>query len=199
MGLLDGLVGQIAKQALGGNGAGQQPNLGNMIGGLLGGQQGGALGNVLGSVLGGAGQGGAGGGQLAGILGQLLGGQGGKGGIPPQLLMALVPVVLGFIQKNGGVEKLLGALSNSGMGAQAQSWINQGENQPMDPSHAGQLFGMEQISQLAAQHGVDAGVVSKGLSALLPEIVNQLTPDGNTGNAATANAEIGQLLGALLK
>ncbi len=192
MGMLDGLVGQIAQQALAGQG-GQQGGLGGLLGGLLGGQQQQA--------------GGAGG--LGGLLGGLLGGgqqqpqanpQGGGfnlGGSSPQLLIALLPLVLGWVQQQGGIGNVLSSLSNSGLGAQAQSWIGAGENHPVDPQAVGQVFGADQIAQVASQVGASPAEVQGGIASLLPQIINQLTPNGDTSTAGAADNEIGAILGQL--
>lgn len=97
---LTNIVEILAKQALGG----QQQSQGGL---------GGGLGGVLGSVLGGlGGQQQSQGSGLGGVLGSVLGGlTGGQQQQAPQasgfnassLLIAVVPLVLGWIQQNGAV------------------------------------------------------------------------------------------------
>ncbi|WP_410209866.1 YidB family protein [Aquirhabdus sp.] len=190
MGMLDGLVGQIAQQALAQGG--QQGGLGGLLGGLLGGQQqqagGGGLGGLLGGLLGGGQQPAQADGQSGGFS---------LGGNSPQLLAALLPLVLGWVQQQGGIGNVLSSLSNSGLGAQAQSWIGGGENHPVDPQAVGQVFGADQIAQVASQVGVSPEAVQNGLASLLPHVINQLTPNGDTSTAGAADNEIGAILGQL--
>jgi uncharacterized protein YidB (DUF937 family) len=50
---------------------------------------------------------------------------------------------------------------------------------PISPEVLGQIFGQGQIQQMGRQFGVeDPTVASGGLAALLPELINQLTPQG---------------------
>lgn len=187
MGMLDGLVGQIAQQAL--NQGGQQGGgLGGMLGGLLGGgqQQGGGLGGMLGGLLGG---GQAQADQQAGGIN--------LGGASPTIMAALLPAVLGWVQQQGGIGNAVSTLTNSGLGSQVQSWVGTGENQAADPSALGQLLGSDKIAQVAAQVGVSPEEVQGGLAALLPQVVNHLTPNGDTSNAEEADSTVSSILGKL--
>lgn len=205
MGLLDGLVGQIASQALNQNNQQSQGGLGDILGSVLGGATNqnqssmGGLGNVLGGVLansmGGNNQGGGLGNVLGGILGNSLGG--GQGGNKNMLLAALLPMVLGWIQKQGGLSQAFNQLSGMGMGTQAQSWMSNAPNQSVPPDMMSQLFNSQEINQVAQQTGMGQADVMQGLSALLPEVMNQLTPKGDLQTEGQANQEIGDILGQL--
>ncbi len=185
MGMLDGLIGQIAQQAMQGGGQ-QSGGLGSIVGSLLSGQQGG-LGGVLGGLLGGQ----PAQGQTARPGGFNL------GAASPAILAAVLPLVLNWVQQQGGIGNVLSSLSNSGLGAQAQSWIGSGENHPVDPQAIGQIFSPDQIAQVAAKVGVSPEEVQNGLATVLPHVINQLTPNGDTTNANEANDEIGAVLGKL--
>ncbi len=185
MGMLDGLVGQIAQQALA-QGGQQGGGLGGMLGGLLGGQQSGGLGSMLGGLLGG--------GQPQ--ADQPAGGTN-LGGISPQILVTLLPAVLAWVQQQGGISNAISTLTNSGLGTQVQSWVGTGANQAVDPQALSQLLGSDKIAQVAAQVGVSPEQVQSGLAALLPQVVNHLTPNGDTTNAEEANSDISAVLGKL--
>lgn len=189
MGMLDGLVGQIAQQAL--NQGGQQGGgLGGVLGGLLGGgqQQGGGLGGMLGGLLGGGQQQGD---QQAGGIN--------LGGASPMIMAALLPAVLGWVQQQGGIGNVVSSLTNSGLGSQVQSWVGTGENQPVDPAALSQILGSDKIAQVAAQVGASPEDVQGGLAALFPQVVNQLTPNGDTSNADEADGAISSILSKLGK
>jgi uncharacterized protein YidB (DUF937 family) len=124
---------------------------------------GGGLGDILGQVLGGGAQRGGGGGGMGDILGQVLGGGAGGGG------------------GSGGMDGLGGLLEQmqrAGYGEQARSWVGTGQNMPVSPDVLGQIFGQGGIEEIARQAGVTPQEASTGLSELLPEVVNQVTPDG---------------------
>lgn len=161
--------------------------LDDILGGLTGGAQrggmsseAGGLGDILGSVLGG--------GQTS------RGGFGGKG----MLIAALMPMVLSWIQRNGGLSGALSKVTGMGHEEQARSWMSNNEvNDNLDPNEINRLFDESEIQQVAAQTGANDSEVRQGLAELLPEVMNQLTPNGNLDNEGEANQEIEQIISQL--
>lgn len=170
----------------------------------LGGQQQsqGGLGGILGSVLGGLGggqqqqsQGG-----LGGVLGSVLGGlTGGQQQQAPQaggfnassLLVAVVPLVLGWIQQNGGLQGALAKLQGSGLGDQVQSWVDPSQgNGQVDVQQIQSLFGAAQVEQVAQQVNVPTTEVYGAISTVLPQIIDSLTPHGDDTDQNEANDDI---------
>ena len=134
-------------------------------------------------------------GLLDGILGSvagsvLSGGQSAQGGDPLDALTSslgagnqlrsndLLGAVMSLVQQNGGLPGVLNMLRNSGLGQQADSWVGTGPNAAVSPDQITQAFGGSGIGNLAAQLGTSTGQAGSILSQLLPELVNQLTPDG---------------------
>lgn len=170
------------------SGFGLDDILGGLTGGLTGSNQ---HGNVS-----------SGAGGLGDILGSVLGGQrnrsgfGGKG----MLIAALMPMVLSWIQRNGGLSGALSKITSMGQGheQQARSWMSNNElNDNLDPNEVNRLFDESEIQQVATQTGANDSEVRQGLAELLPEVMNQLTPNGNLGNEAEANQEIDQIIDQL--
>jgi uncharacterized protein YidB (DUF937 family) len=130
------------------------------------------LGKMLGSLGGGtAGSGGSG--DIAGALGGLLGGE-------------------------GGLEGLVGQLQAGGLGDQVQSWVGTGPNQPVDPDQLASALGPDKVNQLASQTGIDVGSLLPMLAAMLPQIINALTPDGRVpSGGGAAGFDIGSVLQGL--
>ena len=121
---------------------------------------------------------GAGGG-LGDLIGQVLGGAGGGGAA-------------------GGLGGLLEQLRRAGFGEQANSWVGTGANKPIPPDAMTQIFGPEGIEQISRQSGLSEDEVSSGLSQLLPEVVDRMTPGGDVPDAdALANSvdDLGRRLG----
>ncbi|WP_131667776.1 YidB family protein [Psychrobacter pygoscelis] len=204
-----GGLGDVLGSVLGGSNQGYNPQqynrvdpnqlgLDDLLGGLMGG---GGLGSVLGGgSQGSRGLGGMGTGGLGSILGSVLGGQhrrsgfGGKG----MLVAALMPLVLSWIQRNGGLSGALGKLSSLGFGNQTQSWMStQDANDNVDPNEIDKIFDHHEIMQIAQKTGADETEVRQGLAELLPEVVNQLTPNGDLATEQEANEEIEQIMGQL--
>ncbi len=116
----------------------------------------GGLGDIIGSLLGGgSGSGGAGGG-LGGLLG------GGSAG-------AVVSSGLGNLVKD---------FQDSGYGKAAQSWVGQGPNEEIAPNDLAKAMGSDAIDAIARQTGMNRDDLLATLSQHLPELINQLTPNG---------------------
>lgn len=204
--MLDKLIGAALQGLAGGGGGGAagggSPML-NIIMQLLlsGGQQqqqagGGGLGGLLGQVLGGGAGAGAGNNPLGGLLsGMMGGGRGQAGGGNP--LEALAGAILGGGggQGGSGLGGLLSQLQGSGLGREADSWVSQGPNMAVSPDKLSQAFGQERLSKLAQQNGMDLNEMLSGLSQHLPDVVNQLTPQGRLPQANELQDLLGQFMG----
>ncbi len=146
-----------------GGGGGLGDILGNIFGGNAGGVPGGMpdrRGMPGGSVPQAGGPFGGGGGGLGGILGGLLGG-------------AAAGSVL-----NGGLGQVINDLQRSGQGRAAQSWVGRGENEAIAPDDLASALGADTISQLSQHTGMPQNELLQGLSQSLPDLVDQLTPEG---------------------
>ena len=158
--------------------------------------------DILGGLIGGNKQGhaSANSGGLGDILGSVLGGQRTKGGFGGKgmLVAALMPLVLSWIQRNGGLSGALSKITGMGYENQARSWMSNHElNDNLDPHEVNRLFDEDEIRQVAAHTGANEMEVRQGLAELLPEVMNQLTPHGNLDNEAEANQEIDQIISQL--
>jgi uncharacterized protein YidB (DUF937 family) len=69
-------------------------------------------------------------------------------------------------------------MQRAGFGDQARSWVGTGQNMPISPDALGQVFGQGGIEEIARQAGLTPREASEGLSELLPEVVDRVTPDG---------------------
>ncbi len=117
----------------------------------------GLLDNVLGGLLGGGGNAGP----LQQILGSVLAGQGGGG-----------------YGGGSGIQGLIGAFEQAGLGHVANSWVGNGPNQPVSPNQLQQVFGQNQVNQWSQQTGMPQETILSELSRLLPHAVDQMTPNG---------------------
>jgi uncharacterized protein YidB (DUF937 family) len=59
-----------------------------------------------------------------------------------------------------------------------QSWIGTGQNLPISPEQLQQVLGGDTVAGLARQLGLSPQDASQGLAGLLPQLVDQLTPQG---------------------
>ncbi len=125
------------------------------------------MGQVAGSLLGGGGQ--------FGQLGSLVSGL--SGGNPSQA-GNLLAAAAALVQQNGGLTEVLAKFQQAGLGAEAQSWVGTGPNASISGDQLTSVLGGGAIGQLASQLGVSTGQAGSTLAQLLPEIINQLTPQG---------------------
>ena len=132
----------------------------------------GILGNVIGAALGGN----QGQSPLGAILGGLTGGGGGN---------VLLQIGLSLLQQNGGLGGVLGKFREAGMGAQADSWVGTGQNMNILPDQLQQVFGSGALGDIAAKLGMSQDQAGSAMSQVLPELINQLTPQGQV----TADSE----------
>ena len=78
----------------------------------------------------------------------------------------------------GGLSGLVNKLTQAGAGPQVNSWVGNGPNQPIEPNHLGAALGPDVLSQLAARTGLSQQQIMEGLAQVLPQLVNNLTPNG---------------------
>jgi uncharacterized protein YidB (DUF937 family) len=182
MGLLDGLLGELAGAALGGGAQARSP-----IGGAGGGQA--ELLRIVLSML--AGGGGArapqGGGGLDGVLGQVLGGALGGGAAPAGMGGGGL----------GGLGELMARFQQAGLGDKMDSWVGTGENAPIEPGQLSSALGADTLGQIASQLGMSQRDVAGQLSQMLPEVIDRLTPHGRVPEGGLGGVE--DLLGQLLQ
>jgi uncharacterized protein YidB (DUF937 family) len=128
----------------------------------------GIVGNVMGSILGGN--------REDNPLGRILAGMHGGNSSPQGL--SLIQIVLSLLQQNGGLNGVLDKFRQGGMAQQADSWVSSGQNMGISPEQLQQVFGSSTIGTIAAQLGLSNEQAGSAMSQVLPEVVNQLTPQG---------------------
>lgn len=126
------------------------------------------IGNVLGPALGGN--------QRQDPLGSILSGLG--GGSQTQSGSLLLQVALLLLQQNGGLDGVLGRLRQGGLGQQADSWVGTGRNMNISADQLQQIFGTSTMDDLASQLGMPQERANATMAQVLPELINQLTPQG---------------------
>jgi uncharacterized protein YidB (DUF937 family) len=139
---------------------------------------------------------------LLDIVGGMLGGQQGQGqgsGGQAELLNLIVGMLAGGGQggEGGGLGALLQQLQAAGLGEQAQSWVGTGQNLPVSGEQLQNVFGGDQMSQMAEKMGLSVGDLGSQMSQMLPQVVDQLTPNGQMPEGGLG--DLGNLLGGLLR
>jgi len=131
-------------------------------------------------------------GMLDGLLGSLMGGMQQGGGAQQSPLMQ---IALQLMQQNGGLPGILGRFQQAGYGAQADSWVSTGQNQPISADALSQVLGHGQLAQIAQQLCMSQGEAAGGLASVLPQLVDRMTPHGQV--PADHNDMVAQALAML--
>ena len=150
--------------------------LGDLLKGS-GGSGGGGLGDLLGGILGGGARGGS------------LGG-GALGGNP--MLRMLLPLVASLLM-NGGLQKILGRLQQSGKGEKGRSWVSAGANEPVDAADVKEALDDEELAEIARQLGVSEDEAADAVAQVLPDVVDQATPQGELPDDDELDRTFGRL------
>jgi uncharacterized protein YidB (DUF937 family) len=103
-----------------------------------------------------------------GGLGDLL-----KGGLGGLLAGGAAGSVL-----SGGLNDLLKQFQQSGHSDTANSWVGTGPNKDISPNDLASALGSDKINALMSQSGMSRDDLLQGLSQYLPQVVDQLTPQG---------------------
>jgi uncharacterized protein YidB (DUF937 family) len=79
---------------------------------------------------------------------------------------------------SGGLNDLLKQFQDQGHTETANSWVGTGPNKQISPGDLASALGADQINTLASQTGLSRDELLAGLAKQLPDVINQLTPDG---------------------
>ena len=107
------------------------------------------------------------------VVGALAGGQSGGNA-------ALLESVMQLINnpQTGGLAGLVQSFQQGGLGEIVNSWVSTGKNLPISAEQIQSVLGGSSLQDIAAKLGVGQQQASGSLAELLPQIVDQLTPNG---------------------
>ncbi len=112
------------------------------------------------------------------------------------LLIAVLPLVLAWIQKQGGLQGALDKLKGQGLTRQVDDWVSTGpgENAHVDPQQVQNLFDEQEVEEVAQQTHTPKQDVYGAISQVLPQIIDSLTPQGEQTSKQEANSDIQNVL-----
>jgi uncharacterized protein YidB (DUF937 family) len=95
-----------------------------------------------------------------------------------------------YIAKQGGLQNVIAQFEQGGLGEQVKSWVGTGKNLPVSAEQISKVLGGAGASGLLAQFagklGVSPEVVNQQLAEHLPQVVDQMTPNGKVEDQAAA-------------
>jgi uncharacterized protein YidB (DUF937 family) len=100
-----------------------------------------------------------------------------------------------LLAEQGGLGGLVEKFKQGGMADQVNSWIGNGQNVPITAEQISQIFGSDTVRNIARQLGIDPEQAAQQLSAMLPGLIDKLTPHGEVPAGGLSNP--GDLMGML--
>ena len=85
---------------------------------------------------------------------------------------------LELLQQRGGLDGLVRRFQEQGLGDVIASWVSTGANQPITPEQLARILDPEQLRELSRQAGIAVSRLPEALAALVPTLVDRLTPEG---------------------
>jgi len=83
-----------------------------------------------------------------------------------------------LVSSSGGLQGLTSKLASSGLGQQVQSWVGNGQNQPVSGSQVQDAVDPSQIHAMSQQSGMSHEETADHVAQALPHMVDQATPQG---------------------
>jgi len=93
----------------------------------------------------------------------------------------VVGALIGLLGSQGGVGGLSGLVQKfeqMGLGHLIGSWIGTGQNLPISADQVQSVLGSGRLAQLAQQAGIPPEQASSMIAAVLPGLIDRLTPNG---------------------
>ena len=149
-------------------------------------------------------------GLIDGLLGQLMGGAGAEGGLGSLVSMAAKnPQIVGAVASllstrdssvggSGGLGGLVSAFQQKGLGDMVSSWISTGPNPPVSAAQVTDVLGNDTVAQFAQKSGVPTSEAGSLLAALLPTVIDKLTPNGKMPDVNALEGTLSSLLSGFM-
>ncbi len=110
----------------------------------------------------------------------------------------IVGQVLDMIKNHpGGITGLVESFHQNGLGGIISSRIGTGQNQPISGDQLQAVLGSSQVAKLATKLGMSPDQAKAALSQILPQMVDELSPQGQLPQGGMLDAAMGMLKGRL--
>jgi uncharacterized protein YidB (DUF937 family) len=100
--------------------------------------------------------------------------------VPPAMSASLVQEAVGLLTggSSGGLGELAQGFERQGLGHVIGSWLGPGENLPISGPQLQSVLGDQRLAQAAQRLGLPPAAAATTLAAVLPAVVDRLTPNG---------------------
>jgi uncharacterized protein YidB (DUF937 family) len=107
----------------------------------------------------------------------------------------LVEGLLELVEQSGGVEGVSRIFESRGLGAETRSWIGTGDNRSISADQLLGALGRDRVGALSRRAGLSESLGAGAIAAILPALIDKLTPDGR----APETAELHQRAGGIIR
>lgn len=119
----------------------------------------------------------------------------------------LIPALTGLFSNDAGefdISSIMENLNAGGLMSLAQSWLGDGDNEPVSGEQITNILGSDKISAFASQLGLSEDQAIGGLQEAVPSIIDQVSSGGSLmdmagsllgGDNSAASGGLGGLLG----
>jgi uncharacterized protein YidB (DUF937 family) len=118
----------------------------------------------------------------------------------PQVVAAAASMLSsssGSVGGASGLSALMGAFDSKGLGSVMESWVGSGENKAIDASQLVSLLGNDTMKAFAQKAGLSLSDAGPAIAAVLPSLINGLTPKGQAPESSSLESALGGLLSGL--
>ena len=82
------------------------------------------------------------------------------------------------LEQFGGMDKIVGQLTESGLGEKVNSWLGKGENMPVSAEEITSAIGLNKLKEMASWLGIPVDTLSGLVAQHLPAAVDAASPEG---------------------
>jgi uncharacterized protein YidB (DUF937 family) len=93
----------------------------------------------------------------------------------------------------GGLSGILQQLQAGGLGNQVNSWVGTGQNEAVTGDQLSNALGGQSLQRYGQKLGISPQMISAGLAALLPVIIDRLTPKGRVEQGTDLQAALASI------
>jgi len=109
----------------------------------------------------------------------------------------MMDALSGITGGNLDMGSLMGKLKEGGLGSQVDSWMGDGDNEPVSAEQLKSALGDDQIAAASEKMGVDADTAAQQLSDALPDLADKFSGGGSMLDASGLMDKLGGASGAL--
>jgi len=109
----------------------------------------------------------------------------------------MMEALSGLTGGNLDMGSLMGKLSEGGLGEQVQSWMGDGNNEPVSAEQLKSALGDDQIAAASEKMGVDADTAAQQLSEALPDLADKFSAGGSMLDPSALMDKLGGSSGLL--